>query len=195
MKRILEEKKKYDEIEIPQELSSRVSAAIEQSKNRTKRGFEFYVKVLAAPVAVCAAICIAVGVNGIFVKTPIENDEKAVAEVTDDIAVAEMAKSSRMMPLNDSYKPTAGTERMNKAMEENAASVIYTDENYISLSSVDEEGNVKYLNFSQVSGEDVFLDDLGIEGYNKETPFYIASADTAVVIIDGAETKRYINRG
>lgn len=93
MKRILEQKKKYDEIEIPQELSSRVSAAIEQSKNRTKRGFGFYVKVLAAPVAVCAAICIAIGMNGLPDYAPsVENDaEKDVVQAGFGEETPEMA--------------------------------------------------------------------------------------------------------
>lgn len=71
MKRIYDAKKKYKEIEIPQELSSRVSMAIEQSKPK-KKGTGFYVKVFAGPVAVCAAICIAIGLGAMPGNVPVE---------------------------------------------------------------------------------------------------------------------------
>ncbi len=191
MKRILEAKKKYEEIEIPSELKEIVSSAIEKSTPK-KRGPLFYTKVLA-PIALCAAICIAIGISGIGEVSPIENDAEAEM-VSDTTATAEMAKSARMMPMADVCYPTAGTERMNEAMAENDASVIYSDENYISISFIDEYGSMKYLNFTQIDGADITLEDLGIEGYAPETPFYISSYDTVVVLIDGTEKEIKISR-
>lgn len=190
MKRIYEAKKKYEEIEIPSELSERVSSAIEKSVPK-KRSPLFYTKILA-PVAVCAAICIAVGMNGI---PQTEIAEEEVAEASDDVAVAEMSKNARMTPMNDVCQPTAGTERMNEEVKENDASVIYSGETYISISRVDEQGKIRYLNFTQFDAEKVSLEMLGIYGYDSETPFYINSADTVVVIVDGAEKEIKINRG
>ncbi|MBR3848589.1 MAG: hypothetical protein IKM21_04805 [Oscillospiraceae bacterium] len=193
MKRILEEKKKYNEIEIPSELGERVALAIEQSKVKKKKGLAFYVKVLAAPVAVCAAIGIAIGISGIGEGSPIENDEE-IAMVSDTTATAEMAKSARMTPMNDVYHATAGTERMNEEVTKNNSSVIYSGETYISISRVDEQGKVRYLNFTQVDAENVSLEMLGIEGYDGETPFYVNSDDTVVVIVDGVEKEIEIKR-
>ncbi len=195
MKRVYDAKKKYEEIEIPSELGERVSAAIAQSKLKKKKGFAFYTKVLAAPVAVCAVICVAVAVNGNRGAPPIESDEKTVADATDDVAVVEVTKSARMAPMNDVCQPTAGTERMNEEVTENNSSVIYSGETYISISCTDEQGNIKYLNFTQVGGEDISLQELGIEGYDDGTPFYISSDDTVVVILDGVEKEFEINRG
>lgn len=211
MKRILEEKKKYNEIEIPQELSSRVSAAIGQSK--PKKGAGFYIKVLAAPVAVCAAICVAIGINGLPDDVPAKEETtetdtvvagggnaavpRTANAIPDDaapVATPEAAKNARMSPVEDVCQPTSGTARMNEEVEKNNASVIYTDGEYISLFRVDEHGTKCYLNFTQIDGKDVYPEDFGIEGYDVGTSFYISSYDTVVLVVDGTEKEIKISR-
>ncbi len=189
MKRIFDAKKKYEETEIPSELECIVADAIAKSSPKKKKSAAFYTKILA-PVAVCAAICIAVGVNGTVHDVPVEAD----TEISLARAMPEAAKNARMTPMTDVCRPTAGTERMNGEVRGNNASVIYTDEAYISLSCVDEQGIKRYLNFAQTDGKDVSLEDLGIEGYARVTPFYISSYDTVVVLLDGREKEIKISR-
>ncbi len=203
MDKLYKAKQVYNSIEIPPELNKIVESAIEESRKPVAKKVP-YIKILA-PVAACAAICIALGAGGLL--SDVENealtiDGASVGESEISIARAmpeAYAKSSfngETSFASDTPYSTMVSERVESERQKGRKlELIYMDETFAVFKSVsDDTDEVVYCNFRQSDGEDVTLSELGITQFGENVVFYINSKDSVTVIENGSEKQYAMQR-